>query len=62
LTITVSVTYTSTKDEAKSFEKTFSRFADFDATQNLIDVQDGLIEEINEQLILDIFNEAVVNW
>jgi hypothetical protein len=62
LTIKVSVTYTSTKDEAKSFEKTFSRFADFDATQNLIDVQDGLIEEINEQLILDIFNEAVVNW
>jgi hypothetical protein len=62
LTVNVNVTYTDTKDEAKSFEKTFSRFADFDATQNLIDVQDGLIEEINEQLILDIFNEAVVNW
>ena len=62
LTITVNVTYTNTKDEAKSFEKAFTRFADFDATQNLIDVQDGLIEEINEQLILDIFNEAVVNW
>jgi len=62
LTINVNVSYSNTKDEAKSFEKTFSRFADFDATQNLIDVQDGLIEEINEQLILDIFNEAVVNW
>lgn len=62
LTITVSVTYTNTKDGEKSFEKTFTRFADFEATQNLTDVEQTLIEEINEQLILDIFNEAVVNW
>ncbi|TNF26194.1 MAG: hypothetical protein EP314_06045 [Bacteroidetes bacterium] len=62
LTMTVNVTYTNTKDETKSFEKSFTRFADFAATQNLVDVEQGLIEEINEQLILDIFNEAVVNW
>lgn len=62
LTMTVSVTYTNTKDDTKSFEKQFTRFADFDATQNLTDVEQTLIEEINEQLILDIFNEAVVNW
>ena len=46
----------------KSFEKNFTRFADFEATQNLSDVEQSLIEEINDQLILDIFNEAVVNW
>ncbi len=62
LTITVNVTYTNTKAEEKSFEKNFTRFADFEATQNLSDVEQSLIEEINEQLILDIFNEAVVNW
>ena len=62
LTVTVNVTYTNTKDEAKSFEKSFSRFADFDATQNLAEVEQSLILEINEQLILDIFNESVVNW
>lgn len=62
LTVTVNVTYTNTKEEDKSFEKAFTRFADFDATQNLTDVEQALIEEINEQLILDIFNEAVVNW
>jgi DNA-binding transcriptional regulator of glucitol operon len=62
LTITVNVTYSNTKDEDKSFEKNFTRFADFEATQNLSDVEQSLIEEINEQLILDIFNEAVVNW
>jgi hypothetical protein len=62
LTVTVNVTYTNTKEEAKSFEKTFTRFADFDATQNLTEVEQALVAEINEQLILDIFNEAVVNW
>lgn len=62
LTVTVNVTYTDTKDEAKSFEKSFTRFADFDATQNLTEVEQSLVAEINEQLILDIFNEAVVNW
>ncbi|MDP6909257.1 MAG: hypothetical protein QF371_07120, partial [Flavobacteriales bacterium] len=62
LSVVVNVTYTNTKDEAKSFEKNFTRFADFDATQNLADVEQALIEEINEQLILDIFNESVVNW
>jgi len=62
LTMTVTVTYTNTKDDTKSFEKSFSRFADFEATQNLADVEQTLIEEINEQLILDVFNEAVVNW
>ena len=62
LTVTVNVTYSNTKDEDKSFEKTFTRFADFEAAQNLTDVEQALIEEINEQLILDIFNEAVVNW
>ncbi|MFC2175681.1 LPS assembly lipoprotein LptE [Bacteroidota bacterium] len=62
LTITVNVTYTNTKDSAKDFEKQFTRFADFEAAQNLTDVEQTLIQEINEQLILDIFNEAVVNW
>lgn len=62
LTVTVNVTYTNTKEEAKSFEKSFTRFADFEATQNLTEVEQSLVAEINEQLILDIFNEAVVNW
>ncbi|MCF8276270.1 MAG: hypothetical protein K9J17_05990 [Flavobacteriales bacterium] len=62
LTISVNVNYTDTKDDSKSFEKSFTRFADFDATQNITDVEQSLIEEINDQLILDIFNEAVVNW
>jgi len=62
LTISVNVTFTDTKDEAKSFEKTFTRFADFDSNVNLSDVEQTLIVEVNEQLIQDIFNQSVVNW
>lgn len=62
LTVSVSVTFTDTKDEAKSFEKTFTRFADFNSNVNLSDVEQTLMVEINEQLIQDIFNQSVVNW
>ena len=62
LSVSVAVTYTDTKNEDNSFEKTFTRFADFDASVNLSDVEQTLIAEINEQLIQDIFNQAVVNW
>lgn len=62
LSVSVSVTYTDTKNDENSFEKTFTRFADFDATVNLADVEQTLILEVNEQLIQDIFNQSVVNW
>ena len=62
LTVSVNVTFTDTKNEDNNFEKTFTRFADFDATVNLADVEQTLILEINTQLIQDIFNQAVVNW
>lgn len=62
LSISVTVTYTDTKNEDNSFEKTFTRFADFNSGVNLSDVEQTLIAEINEQLIQDIFNQAVVNW
>lgn len=62
LSVSVSVTYTDTKNEDNSFEKTFTRFADFNASVNLSDVEQALIVEINEQIIQDIFNQAVVNW
>lgn len=62
LTITVKVTFTNTKDVAQNFEKSFNRFADFQSNINLSDVEEELIEEINEQLVDGIFNEAVANW
>jgi hypothetical protein len=62
LIITVKVRYTNTVDESKNYETTFSRFQDYPSSQNLASVEDQLIDEINEMLVDDIFNKAVVNW
>ena len=62
LIITVKVKFTNTDDETKNYETTFSRFQDYQSSQNLASVEDQLIDEINEMLVDDIFNKAVVNW
>jgi len=62
LTITLKVKFTNTFDESKDFNTTFSRHEDYPSTQNLADVQETLIDQINEMLVEDIFNKAVVNW
>jgi hypothetical protein len=62
LTITVSVKFTNRTNEKQNFETTFARYQDYQSTLNLSSVQDGLIKEINDQLVQDIFNKAVVNW
>ena len=62
LTITVSITFTNKLNDKNSFDQSFSRFSDFDATQNLQNVQAALIEDIGNQLADDIFNKAFVNW
>lgn len=62
LTITVKVNFANKYDEKQNFESTFSRYIDYSSSQNLISVQDELIAVINEQLVQDIFNKAVVNW
>ena len=62
LTITVSVKYVNAKNNKKNFESSFSRYADFSSSQSLSSVEDDLIREINEQLVQDIFNRAVINW
>ncbi|MCC7232182.1 MAG: LptE family protein [Bacteroidia bacterium] len=62
LTITVSVKFTNIKDGKQSFETSFSRFADFESSQNIATLEDQLIREIDDQLVEDIFNKAVINW
>ncbi len=62
LTIAVNVKFTNIKDEKQNFETTFSRYADFPSSTNITSVEEQLITEINEQLVDDIFNKAVINW
>ena len=62
LTITVKVTYNNSLDSENNFEQTFSRYRDYDSTQNISDIENTLIEEITNELAEDVFNKAFVNW
>jgi hypothetical protein len=62
LTIGVLVTFKNRRNDKASFSQTFTRFADFDASQLLQSVEGKLIEDIGNQLADDIFNKAFVNW
>jgi hypothetical protein len=62
LTITVKMEFKSHITPKNDFTQSFSRSQDFPATKSLDAVQEGLVEEIDKQLIDDIFNRAFVNW
>ena len=63
LTVSVKVSYTNRKYPEESVpEKSFSAYADFDATQTLDAVESTLCEEIVEKLCEDIFNGTLANW
>lgn len=63
LTISVSIDFTDNIKEDNSFEgQRFSFFQDFDADQNLTDVEVELVDAIFEQLVLDVFNKTAGNW
>ena len=63
LTISVQVEFLNTRDEKQNWKSSFSSYDDYESdVNNLSDVEDQLIDEINEQLVNDIFNKSVVNW
>ncbi len=62
LTITVKVVFENFVEPKKSYEESFSRFADFDADQNFSAIEETLINQINEELAENILNRAIVNW
>lgn len=62
LTISVKVKYTNTLEEELSFEKNFSKFADFEANKDLFSVEQDLWKQINDQLTVEIYNASVGNW
>jgi hypothetical protein len=62
LNITIKVKYTNTLEPDLSFDKTFSKFADFDAALDLLSVEEKLWTDINDQLLQEIYNASVGNW
>jgi hypothetical protein len=63
ITITVSAIYVNTQDDQYDFDRNFSFFLDFDQnTTDLSSNEDGFVDEIFEQIVVDIFNSSVANW
>ena len=62
MTIAIKVKYSNSFNAENNFENTFSRYRDYDSSQNISDIEDTLIEEITNELAEDVFNKAFVNW
>lgn len=62
LTIVIKIKYNNIFDNKQNFETSFSRYRDYASSENIVDIEDGLIEEISKELIEDVFNKAFVNW
>ncbi len=62
LTVTINVRYFNKINPEKNFESSFSRFQQFSSSVNLASIEDGLLDQITEELVDDVFNKALVNW
>ncbi len=63
LTISVNVNYINNLDEKKNFEKRFSFYYDYGATEQLTGgILDTALKDILERLTQDIFNASVGKW
>ena len=63
LSITVNVRFVNKNKEADNFEKTFSFFVDFDASENPTGAKlNTYLDEIFTRITQDIFNESLAKW
>ena len=62
LKMTVNVRYTNNKNHTEDFEQKFSATSTFDATQQLVNVQEELVTEMCKDITEQIFNATVANW
>lgn len=62
LTITVKVRFTNNIAPEESFEKTYTAYQTFDASQMLTDVQDDLCTTMIAEIADQIYNDTVAKW
>ena len=62
LTVGLRLSYENTIVPDLSFERTFTRFADYTSDQDLLQIEEDLVDEIGEQLSQDVFNATLGNW
>ena len=61
LTISIEVQFTNTYS-GEQWTQSFSRFAQYPASEDINAIESRLIREINEQLADDLFQRALVKW
>jgi len=62
LTVVVNVIFTNKLEPKKSFEKRFSRYADFPAEADFSSEEERLLDQITSELSENILNEAIGDW
>lgn len=62
LKMTVNVRFTNNKKHDEDFEQKFTAQTTYDATQQLITVQEELVTEMCKDITEQIFNSTVANW
>lgn len=62
LTVKVKIKFVNKNNKSENFEKEFSAYREFEATEAINDVQEGLCNEMIEELCEEIFNATVANW
>lgn len=62
LTVDVNVIFINTLDPDKGFEERFTRFVDFDATQDITSIEDELHDQVSQELSENILNRAIGDW
>ena len=62
LTVGIRVSYEDSSDPDKNWEKVFTDFEDYDASVNLLSVQDELLDLIFTRLADNVINEAFSSW
>ncbi len=62
LKMTVNVRFTNNKKHTDDFERQFSATAEYDASQQLMAVQEELVTQMIKDITDQIFNATVANW
>lgn len=62
LRMTVNVRFVNNTNHAEDFEQQFSASREYDASQQLSSVQEGLVSEMIDEIVDQIFNATVANW
>lgn len=62
LKMTVNVRFVNNKNHSEDFERQFSATTTYEATQQLVNVQEELVTQMTKDIVDQIFNATVANW